>query len=70
MKLLKLTHIHLDHKGVVELLIKNGADINVKNHVNDTALILAALGSNFQNLKQQIEDIKRNIYLFRSQRYS
>lgn len=36
-----------DHEEIVELLLKNGANVNIENNVKATPLILAARGGEF-----------------------
>lgn len=43
------------HEGIVDLLIKNGADVNVINEDNNTALIFAAARGEFQIENSQID---------------
>lgn len=38
---------HIGRNGIVELLIKNGADLNIKDKVNKTAIQKATESSNF-----------------------
>lgn len=57
----------LGHQGIVELLIKNGADVNNKNNYDYTPLISAAKNGNFQirdnKITKEIQIVKTNICL-------
>lgn len=46
--LIKQIFIDSGYEGIVELLIENGASIDVKDNFNCTPLIYAAIYGNFQ----------------------
>lgn len=59
LKLIKRILIYSGHLGIVDLLLKNGANINAKNRNHDTALSSAATRGN--SVKLHLNSSNENI---------
>lgn len=55
MKLSKYIFVYSGHQEVAELLIKNGANVNIKNSNGFTPLMVAAGNGNFQIISRKMD---------------